>query len=227
MRLRRDAALYGPTPPRSATRGRPRVKGEKLAHLMELADAPQAAWQTHTLTRYGATHTVRVLAIDCLWHRVLAGEAVRVVLVREGATARGFDIALVSTDTTANAAQVVCRYAMRWAIEVAFQDAKSVIGVGEARNRTERAVSRTVPFGFLCQTLVVAWYSQGDTAVRDVERRRRRAPWYLQKKTPSFQDMLATCRREPMREQYLNGPPPTPTAQENTPPLSPRADLAA
>ena len=169
----------------------------------------------------------QALTIDCLWYRVLAGEAVRVVLVREPTTTRGFDIALVSTDHDADAAQVVCRYAMRWAIEVAFQDAKAVIGVGEARNRTKRAVMRTVPFGFLCQTLVVVWYSQGDTAARDVARRRRRAPWYLQKKTPSFQDMLATCRHELMRAQYLNGLPPVPAAQQITPPRSGREDLAA
>lgn len=227
MRLRRDAALYAPAPPKSGTRGRPRVKGEKLAPLAELADAPGAAWQPHTLTRYGATHTVFVLAIDCLWYRVLAGEPVRVVLVREATTTHGFDVALLSTDHDTDAAQVVCRYAMRWAIEVAFQDAKQVIGVGQARNRSERAVMRTVPFGFFCQTLIIVWYSQGDTAVRDVERRRRNAPWYLQKKTPSFQDMLATCRRELIRTQYLNAPTPPLPAQEITPPLSPREDLAA
>jgi hypothetical protein len=32
----------------------------------------------------------------------------------------------------------------------AFEDAKQLAGVGEARNRTELAVKRTVPFGLLC-----------------------------------------------------------------------------
>lgn len=45
--------------------------------------------------------------------------------------------------------QVVARYAERWAIEVSFQEAKHVLGVGEARSRTEKAVLRTVPFGLL------------------------------------------------------------------------------
>jgi len=47
------------------------------------------------------------------------------------------------------------RYAGRWAIEVAFHDAKHTSGVGEARNRTRKAVERTVPFGLYTQSIVI------------------------------------------------------------------------
>lgn len=54
-------------------------------------------------------------------------------------------MALVSTDLAATASEVIERYAARWSIEVAIEDAKQTTGVGQARNRLHRAVQRTVP----------------------------------------------------------------------------------
>ncbi len=59
----------------------------------------------------------------------------------------GYDIALVTTDLDATATQVIERYAARWSIEVAIEDATQLGGAGQARNRLERAVERTVPSG--------------------------------------------------------------------------------
>ena len=131
----------------------------------------------------------------------------RVVLVREGKRAQGFDVALVTTDVKAAPGEIVARYAERWAIEVSFQDAKQVLGVGEARSRSEQAVLRTVPFGMLCQSLTVAWYALNGEAEEDVRRRRLTAPWYRQKRQPAFADMLVALRREIMRAQYMQGRP--------------------
>ncbi|MER3408661.1 MAG: hypothetical protein C4306_00805 [Thermoleophilia bacterium] len=125
----------------------------------------------------------------------------RVVLCREPGRGEGFDVALLTTDTEAAAEDVVARYAERWAIGVCFQDAKQVIGVGEARNRSERAVRRTVPFGFLCQTIVIAWYTLHGEAEADVEHRRR-APWYRDKRAPATADMLTSLRRELIRARF-------------------------
>jgi Transposase DDE domain len=54
-------------------------------------------------------------------------------------------LALVTNDPTTAAEQVIERYAARWAIEVAFADAKQITGVGEARNRTRPAVDAPCP----------------------------------------------------------------------------------
>ena len=78
---------------------------------------------------------------------------------------------------------------------MAFEDAKGITGVGEARNRTEKAVLRTVPFGFISQGLLTVWYLtdlHDDTVVAD---RRRHAPWYRTKRTPSLFDMVVAARR--------------------------------
>jgi hypothetical protein len=40
--------------------------------------------------------------------------------------------------------------------------------VGEARNRTRRAVERTVPFGLICFSVVTVWYTLHGHCASDV-----------------------------------------------------------
>ena len=63
------------------------------------------------------------------------------------------------------------------------------MGVGEARNRTRRAVERTVPFGLICFSVVSLWYALHGHAPEDVTSHRTRARWYTTKTEPSFDDM--------------------------------------
>jgi hypothetical protein len=58
--------------------------------------------------------------------------------------------------------QVIERYASRWPIEVATEDARQVLGAGQARNRTVAAVERTAPFQLACQTITTCWYATAD-----------------------------------------------------------------
>lgn len=88
----------------------------------------------------------------------------------------GYDVALVSTDLAATPAELVERYADRWSVEVLFEEARQVAGVGQARNRTRLAVQRTVPFGLVCLSLTVVWYAlHGQPAVDVAARRAARA----------------------------------------------------
>jgi SRSO17 transposase len=52
---------------------------------------------------------------------------------------RGYGLPLVTTDVESSAEDLVARYASRWGIEQAFADARQIIGVAQARNRTRRA----------------------------------------------------------------------------------------
>ena len=202
-RLRANAVIHAPKPERTGRRGRPRVKGERLGNPGEIAAAAKESdWQKLSVPGQGE---VKALAVDCLWHSVFGSRAVRVVIVREPADADGYRVALVTTDVEAAAAEIVARYADRWSIEVAFQDAKHVVGVGQARNRVRLAVERTVPFGLLCQTIAVAWYALNADPAADVRRRRLSAPWYSQKRDPSMLDVLATLRRELIRAEFQAG----------------------
>jgi hypothetical protein len=106
------------------------------------------------------------------------------------------------------------RYAGRWAIEVAFEDAKQITGVGEARNRIRAAVERTAPFGLYAQSIVIIWYhlaGHHSTVVRD---RRHRAPWYTTKRYPSYLDMIVKLRRVLIAAQYQPEVPDQPTHEE-------------
>ena len=114
---------------------------------------------------------MQAAVITCLWYSVFGTRPVQVVLIRDRSAA-GYDLALVTTDTAATAAQVIERYAARWSIEVAIEDARQVFGAGQARNRTARAVERTVPFQLACQAITACWYATS----RPRPRRCRRAP---------------------------------------------------
>ena len=86
-------------------------------------------------------------------------------------------IAQVTTDLDATPAQVIERYAARWAAGVAIQEAKQEFGAGQARNRTANAVRRTIPFQLTCQSLAMTWYATAGYDPADVEEHRARAPW--------------------------------------------------
>jgi hypothetical protein len=117
------------------------------------------------------------------------------VLVREQDSAKAYDLALFTFDTRAGAAQIVARYAVRWSIEPCNATSKQQMGVGQARNRLPKAVQRTVPFGMLVQSLVIAWYALHGYHPNDVTMRRHAEPWYEAKTEPSFEDMLAKLRK--------------------------------
>ncbi len=212
-RLRSNAALAQLAPPPTGRRGRPRLKGDKLASLAQLAGA--ATFTPTVVHRYGATTTVQTATLTCLWYGVFGTQPVQVVLVRDGATTTtGYGIALVSTDLTATAAQIIERYAARWSIEVAIEDAKQISGVGQARNRLRTSVERTVPFGLAVSSLAICWYATAGYHPDDVTAARDLAPWYRDKDQPSVLDMLTKLRRVIITTQFRGTRPQPATPYE-------------
>jgi len=201
-RLKSNAALYAPKPPRTGKRGQPAKKGIRLHKLAQITDDPETDWQ-ETEVSGSRSRTVLTHSFEALFYGVWGSRPVRVVLVRERGRKTGYQIALITMDMSARPAEIVEDYDCRWSIEVAIEDAKQLTGVGEARNRVKEAVERTVPFGLICQSLVICWYALNGRAEHDVERRRSRSPWYVQKRFPSYQDMLSAFRRANIAAQYL------------------------
>jgi len=215
-RLRSNAALYEREPARTGKRGRPAKWGRRLGSLARIATDPATRFRRATVRRYGKTEELMLTTIDCLWGPLGAQTPVRVILVKDTAKACGYQIALITTDLDASAAQIVERYADRWPIEVAYEDAKHIFGVGDARNRAPKAVERTVPFQLLCMTLTIVWYALSGHHPDVVAEHRARAPWYLSKANPSTADMLAKLRRVIIAAQYHPGHRHTPTPAEIT-----------
>ena len=210
-RLRKDAALYGLPPARTGKRGRPRTKGNRLPALATLAAT--TAFTEVTVTRYGTTAAITAAVVTCLWPSVFGTRPVTVVLIRDRSAA-GYDLALVTTATAATAAQVIERYAARWSIEVAIEDARQVFGAGQARNRTAAAVERTVPFQLACQAIATCWYATAGHDPADVADHRARAPWYASKAQPSTADMAAKLRRVIIAARFKASRPDQPTPEE-------------
>jgi hypothetical protein len=86
-RLRLDGALYEPAPPRRPHQiGRPRIKGERLPKLSEIAEDPNTIWKPTTIANwYGSgEHTVEVRSETAVWYSTgLPAVPVRWVLVRD------------------------------------------------------------------------------------------------------------------------------------------------
>jgi len=226
-RMRGNAALHE-LAPQSRTPGqlgRTRLKGAKLPTLAEIAKT--ASFTEITVTGPdGRTRTEHVHEFVCLWYGPFRTRPVKVILIRNPGSSDGFDVAIASTDIEIAAPELLARYDSRWTIETANQEAKAH-GVGQARNRVKQAVQRTVPFGFLAQTITIAWYQLYGDPQADLKERRRHAPWYRQKATVSYADMLAALRRELIRHEFWAQAPPMTTDPKLTQAPSPSTSTAA
>lgn len=202
-RLPRNAVLYAlPPTPDGKRRGRPRTKGDRLGQVAELAAT--RSWKIHTLTLYDKRQLVRVSELTCLWYGSFGPRRVRVIWVRHLDSTKTFDLALVTTDLDTPAEQLVVRYSWRWSIEQAFLESRHLLGVGQARNRTPAAVTRTLPLGLIAYSLVIVWYARHAHHTADVvAEHRRRAPWYRTKTQPSFDDMIVLLRRTIIASRFL------------------------
>ena len=132
---------------------------------------------------------VKVIRGVC-WHSAAGAAAVQVVLVRDP---RGEwrDEALVCTDPTLSATEVITGYCRRWSVEVAFCDAKQLLGFHDPQVWCRASVERAAPMAWFVGTVVVLWYA---TSGKDGAHANRHRPWYRRKPTPTFADMLAACR---------------------------------
>jgi hypothetical protein len=99
-------------------------------------------------------------------------------------------------------------------IEVAIEDAKQIFGTGQARNRTARAVERTIPFQLVCQAIAKVWYATAGYDPTDIDACRARAPWYTSKAQPSTADMAAKLRRVIIAAKFRASRPDQPTPEE-------------
>jgi SRSO17 transposase len=215
-RAKANAVFSQLAPPRTGKRGRPRVKGERIGTPADIARS--ARWKAVSVSRYGTTSTVQVTEVTCLWYGTWRTDTVRVILVRETGKkttpAKGYGIALVTTDLQATPEEIIARYAARWSIEVTFFDVKNILGVGQARNRVPKAVERTVPFGLFCHSILTVWYVLHGHDHTDTAQRRASAPWYRSKTEPSTWDMLTKLRRHIIAARFLPTSPRPATTQE-------------
>ncbi|MGH2696312.1 MAG: IS701 family transposase, partial [Actinomycetota bacterium] len=123
-RMRRDAALYEPAPPKTGKRGRPRTRGARLPTPQKLAARVRRRdWERVTIDVRGECVDRLVYVRDVLWYKVNKRDLVRLVIVRDPDGNEPDDF-FFTTDLSATGAEVASRYAGRWSIEVTFRDTK-------------------------------------------------------------------------------------------------------
>ena len=147
-RLRLDAALYEPAPPRRPRQiGRPRLKGERLPNLSVVAEDPNTIWESTKIANwYGSgDRTVEIASKTAVWYSTgLPAVPIRWVLIRD--PEEGFKTqALLCTDLEADPQKIVSWFVMRWQLEVTFQEMRRHLGFETQRQWSEMAIRSTTP----------------------------------------------------------------------------------
>jgi hypothetical protein len=195
-RLRLDAALYEPAPPRKKGQiGRPRLKGKRLPNLSVVAEDPNTVWELVGITDwYGERERVLEMASEtAVWYSTgLFAVPLRWVLVRD--PQGQFETqALLCTDLEADPEKVVSWFVMRWQLEVTFQEVRRHLGLETQRQWSDLAIRRSTPALLGLFSLATLFAHRRMT--REAADVFRWAVWY-HKSHPTFADALALMRKE-------------------------------
>jgi DDE superfamily endonuclease len=193
-RLRLDAALYTPAPPRKPKpNGRPRTKGLRLPTLAPLVAAPTTPWKMVAMAQwYGhkERHGPMTSATAVWYHPGLPPVPIRWVLIRDPA-GKFAPQALLSTKLDCDPVQILTWFVQRWQLETTFEEARAHIGIETARQWSDRSVARRTPslFGLYSIVTLMAAHLIGDKQAPV-----RAAAWYP-KQRATFSDTIALVRR--------------------------------
>jgi len=193
-RLRLDARLYAPAPPRlPGTRGRPRKKGARLPALSAVLTDHKTRWQRLVVPRWyeQAARPIEIASGTAVWyHAGLPVLPLRWVLIRDP-LGRFDSQALLCTQPDLKPLEIVQHFVQRWQVEVTFAQVRRHLGVETQRQWSALAIARTTPVLLALYSLVTL------LATRLVQRGVlpiRQAAWY-HKTLPTFSDALAAVRK--------------------------------
>jgi hypothetical protein len=194
-RLRLDAALYEPAPPRYPGQlGRPRLKGERLPNLSVVAEDPSADWKLIEVANwYGEEkRSVEVVSGTAVWHSTgLPAVPLRWVLIHDPKE-EFVTQALLCTDLDVQPERIISWFVRRWQMETTFQEVRQRLGFETQRHWSQIAIQRTAPALLVLFSLVTLFAHQQKARISNAA---RRAAWY-EKAHPTFSDALALVRRQ-------------------------------
>ena len=192
-RLRLDAALYAPAPPRQpGQNGRPPLKGPRRPPLKVLLEQTDVTWASAEVAWYdGITRAVELTSQTAVWYR--SGKPpvlIRWVLIRDPQGSFATQ-ALLCTDPAADPTQILEWFVLRWQLEVTFHEVRTHLGVETQRQWSDLAIARTTP-------ALLGLFSWTTLAAHALQKRhpmtQRKAAWY-DKPSPTFVDAIALVRR--------------------------------
>src|SRR3954470_3559895 len=194
-RLRLDAQLYAPAPPRYRGQiGRPRRKGKRLPSLRQRITDRRTRWQSITVPHwYGVgPRTIQVATGTAVWYRVsLPVVPLRWVLIRDPQQQFRTQ-ALLCTDREVAPAQIVQWFVLRWQLETTYAEVRAHLGVETQRQWSDLAIARTTPCLLALFSLITLLASElhqrGKLPLRS-------SAWY-RKTQLTFSDTIAAVRQQ-------------------------------
>jgi DDE superfamily endonuclease len=193
-RLRLDARLFAPAPPRLPhQKGRPRLVGARLPNLTDHTQDPQRAWMPLAIAHwYGESdRPIEVLSQTAVWYSTgFPPVPIRWVLIRDP-LGKFPTQALLCTDLAATPAQIIAWFVQRWQLEVTFHEVRAHLGVETQRQWADPAIARSTPalFGLFSLVTLLAHPELSRHPVLCSQ-----SAWYA-KALPTFADALALLRR--------------------------------
>jgi hypothetical protein len=194
-RLRLEAALYKPVPPREAGAiGRPRKKGARLPTLSHRLQDAKTEWQSVSVAGwYGNTERhLQICSESAVWyHPGLPVLPIRWILLRD--PKGDFEPqALLCTDLTRDPHDIIGWFVRRWSLEVTFRETRDHLGVASQRQWSDQAIARTTPCLLALFSIITLL---GTRLTKQARFAVSTAAWYP-KPHPTFADTLAAVRRE-------------------------------
>jgi DDE superfamily endonuclease len=218
-RLPISAQLYTlPPTPTPKRRGAPRKKGDLIGSPKTLAQTA-TGWSPHP-SEAGA----EIQAWTGLWHAVLPGRLVRVVVLRRAGKPTPTQPgqrkpppaieAFFTTDLTLSAHDILHEYDDRWAVEIAIRDTNAFNGLGREQCRKRQRIVGANTFRLVMAAARTLWFidhvERGTTFNLCYYR-----PWYRQKVAPSQLDVVWACREALHEAGIFPIPRFTPALAEN------------
>jgi hypothetical protein len=181
--------------------GAPRKKGERIGSPKTLANTPMG-WRPHP-QEAGA----QVQDWLALWHSVLPGRQIRVVIVRrphltDVKRVKGKRTpfgrlkpleAFFSTDLSLSVAAILSHYQDRWAVEIDIRDAHAFYGIAQDQCRKLKHVIGANTLRLIMAATRTLWFIAQSERCGTINLCRFR-PWYRQKVAPSQLDVVWACR---------------------------------
>lgn len=194
-RLRSDAALYDPPPPRTpGKRGRKPKKGKRQPSLGQVAKDPSARWSSLKMIRYdGTERTIGVLSGVSLWYT--PGQdpvSIQWVLTRTPDRKGKLKTeTFFPTSLEASPEQILRWFILRWNVEITFEELRAHPGFETQRHWSEPAIRRTTPvlMGLFSPVVLMAL-----EIVKTAPLSIRSSAWY-RKSEATFSDVIAMVRR--------------------------------
>lgn len=202
-RMTMKAALFELPPAAHAGRGRRRKKGQRLPSPEQMTQATSRSWVKTTVWIYGRKVKIWYQSLDALWYSSAGPQLLRIVVVRDPRGHRRDDC-FFSTDLTLTPPQILETFALRWPLEVCFRDVKQFLGFEDPQSRVSKATQRTAPLILYIYDLTLLWYAQSGNLA--APQSALQCPWYTQKTSVSFEDILRTLRQATWQEKIFGDP---------------------